>query len=203
MSSTGQERPVDGRRLRYQHRRAEILDAVLAHVADHGMIGMSFRTLARAVGVSHVTLRHHFGTKDQLVLEILTSLTTRREPIPDDIGFDDVVALIQELWQRMSAPENDSRTRLLYEAYAQAVRNPDEYRTFLDRITTRWIDSIARHALRTGCPSGEARDFATLALAQLRGLQFEHLVTDDHSRIGSAFQSFLSDIRRQQAQWAQ
>ena len=146
MSNDGSGQRVDGRRLRYQNRRGEILDAIMAHVVEHGINGMSFRTLAAAVGVSHVTLRHHFGTKDELLVEILSAIG-KRISIPDHLSADDVEALVQELWRRWTAPETDRRSRLLFEAYGLAVRNPDQYRTFLDRIVSGWIE-IGRASCR-------------------------------------------------------
>jgi AcrR family transcriptional regulator len=169
-------------------------------VVEHGINGMSFRTLAAAVGVSHVTLRHHFGTKDELLVEILGAIGKRIQ-IPDQPGADDVEALVHELWRRWTAPETDRRSRLLFEAYGLAVRNPDQYRTFLDRIVTEWIEIIRRRALQAGCPSGDADDFATLLLAQLRGLHLDLLATDDRARISSALESVVDGIRRQRARW--
>nr|WP_246540754.1 TetR/AcrR family transcriptional regulator [Mycobacterium spongiae] len=202
MSDNGDAPRVDGRRLRYQNRRGEILTAVMAHVLEHGINQLSFRKLAAAVGVSHVTLRHHFGTKDDLLVEILGSIGSRT-PIPENLGDADIEAVIQGLWQRWMQPATDQRSRLLFEAYGLAVRNPDEYRAFLDRVTTGWINMLRHHALRAGCPSDEVDDFATLLLAQVRGLQFDLLATDDRARLGSAIDSVIDGIRQQRARWAE
>ncbi|WP_219996456.1 TetR/AcrR family transcriptional regulator [Nocardioides humi] len=75
---------MDGRALRYRHRRAEILAAVLDYLLENGVHGLSFRKLGTAVGVSHVTMRHHFGTKDELLLEVMELIRTR-EPVPLDL----------------------------------------------------------------------------------------------------------------------
>ena len=201
MSNDGSGQRVDGRRLRYQNRRGEILDAVMAHVLEHGINGVSFRTLGAAVGVSHVTLRHHFGTKDELLVEIFGAIGARTQ-IPDQPGADDLEALIWQMWQRWTEPETDRRSRLLFEAYGQAVRNPDQYRAFLDRIVGGWVELIRRRALQAGCPSDEAGNFATLLLAQVRGLQFDFLATDDRARISAAFETVVDGILRQRARWA-
>ena len=68
---------IDGRSLRYQHRRGELLEAVGEYVLDNGLASLSLRRVAEAVGVSHVTLQHHFGTKEQLVGEIVEHLLER------------------------------------------------------------------------------------------------------------------------------
>ncbi|WP_414171570.1 TetR/AcrR family transcriptional regulator [Clavibacter tessellarius] len=63
--------PVDGRRLRYAHRRGELLRAATEHVLEHGLDDLTLRGLADGVGVSHATLVHHFATRDGLIAEIV------------------------------------------------------------------------------------------------------------------------------------
>lgn len=200
MSNTGKGERVDGRRLRYQHRRAEILDAVIEHVLDHGIGAMSFRTLAAGVGVSHVTLRHHFGTKDELLVEIFDEIG-KRQPIPDQLGADDIEVLVRKLWSIWTQPQGARQFRLLFEAYGQALRNPEEHRALLNNIVTRWIDVIRHLVLQAGCPPSDADDFATVLVAQLRGLQLDLLATDDHVRVNSALDSVINNIRDLRARW--
>ncbi|MCH9640254.1 MAG: TetR/AcrR family transcriptional regulator [Actinomycetia bacterium] len=200
MTNTGDGERVDGRRLRYQNRRGEILDAVIAHVLDHGIGTMSFRTLAAAVGVSHVTLHHHFGTKDELLVEIFDEIG-KRQPIPDQLSNDDIEVLVRQLWHLWTQPEGARQFRLLFEAYGQALRNPEEHRALLNNIVTRWIEVIRRLALQAGCPRCDADDFATVLVAQLRGLQLDLLATDDHDRVNSALDNVIDDIRDQRTRW--
>ncbi|WP_222842029.1 hypothetical protein [Cystobacter ferrugineus] len=54
------EEHIDGRRLRYQHRRPELLNDIADYVLEHGVGGLAMRPLAVALGVSHGTLLHHF-----------------------------------------------------------------------------------------------------------------------------------------------
>ncbi|QUR68146.1 TetR/AcrR family transcriptional regulator [Mycobacterium spongiae] len=200
-SSNGDSQRVDGRRLRYQNRRAEILDAAMAHLLENGINGMSFRALAAAVGVSHVTLRHHFGTKDELLGEIFGAIGSRLA-VPDHFDADDIESIVQKLLLRSTQPETDRRTRLVFEVYGQAVQDPVEYRAFLDRMVTGWIEIIRDHALKAGCPHHEADNFATLLFAQIRGLQFDLLATGDNERIAAAFNTVIDGLRFQHARWA-
>lgn len=200
MPSTGNGDRVDGRRLRYQHRRGEILDAVIEHVLDHGIGAMSFRTLAAAVGVSHVTLRHHFGTKDELLVEVFDEIG-KRQPIPDQLGADDIEALVRKLWSLWTQPEGARQFRLLFEAYGQALRNPEDHRALLNNFVTRWIDVIGRLVVQAGCPRSDADDFATVLVAQLRGLQLDLLATDDHARVNSALDTVINNIHDQRTRW--
>jgi AcrR family transcriptional regulator len=52
-------------------KRAEILDAALAVIDEHGYTGATVKELADAVGLSQNGLLHYFGSKDALFLEIV------------------------------------------------------------------------------------------------------------------------------------
>jgi AcrR family transcriptional regulator len=52
-------------------RRQQIIDQVLTVVDELGFESTSLRAIAEAIGVTHPVLVHHFGTKEQLFLEVL------------------------------------------------------------------------------------------------------------------------------------
>ncbi|GES31411.1 TetR family transcriptional regulator [Streptomyces angustmyceticus] len=60
-------RPCDPRR------RTEILDAVIAHLAETGIAHLSLRPPARALGHSTRVLTHHFADKDALITAVLAA----------------------------------------------------------------------------------------------------------------------------------
>ena len=64
--------------MRRGSRRAEILDAFTAMVADRGYDGANFGDLAAGLGLSKGTIVHHFGTKEQLLAELHESYMRRR-----------------------------------------------------------------------------------------------------------------------------
>jgi len=192
---------VDGRTLRFQHRRPEILEAVMEHVLEHGLGDVSLRSLAAAVGVSHVTLRHHFGSKEELVAEIFDEIRARQE-IPADIAAEDGAALLRRLWEAWTGERGLRQFRLLFEAYGQALMAPDRYRRFLDGVVGEWLAIIEAWALSAGCPADEAPRFATLLIAQLRGLALDLLATGDRARVDAAFDDVVDDAERRRAAWA-
>lgn len=192
---------ADGRSRRYEHRRPEILDAVLEHLLEHGAADLSYRTLAAAVGVSHVTLRHHFGAKEELMAEVF-DLIRVRQPIPEGLSSGaDGVALIEQLWERWTNEEGLRYFRLLFEIYGQALREPDRFRRLLDGVVKDWVDLIGLLATDAGCPPDQAPAFATFLLAQLRGLQLDLLATGDHARVGKAHSSLISWVEAQRITW--
>ena len=52
-------------------RRLELLDAAYAYALDYGLADMSLRPLAAATGTSPRVLLYLFGSKDELIAEIL------------------------------------------------------------------------------------------------------------------------------------
>lgn len=52
-------------------RKQQIIDQVLTVIDQVGLEGTSLRAIAEAIGVTHPVLVHHFGTKEQLFLEVL------------------------------------------------------------------------------------------------------------------------------------
>ncbi|MFD7025686.1 TetR/AcrR family transcriptional regulator [Promicromonospora sukumoe] len=52
-------------------RRRQIIDQVLAVYDELGFESTSLRAIADSIGVTHPVLVHHFGTREQLFLEVL------------------------------------------------------------------------------------------------------------------------------------
>jgi AcrR family transcriptional regulator len=50
-------------------RRQQILDSVIALLAQRGVDRASLRTVGEAIGVSHSALRHYFSSRDELLVE--------------------------------------------------------------------------------------------------------------------------------------
>lgn len=194
------DRP-DGRTLRYQHRRTEILDALLEYLLDQGLDGLSFRKLAAAVGISHVTLRHHFGSKDELLLEVF-DLIRAREPVPDELPEDQSSGdILRGLWAWWTAPENLRYLRLMFEAYGVALHQPTTFQGFLKSTIPHWLEDAQRLALAAGCPAEEVDAQATLLVAQVRGLLLDLLTTGEEARVADAVELLIASIQIQEQFW--
>jgi AcrR family transcriptional regulator len=59
--------------------RTALLDALAAHVLEHGLNTASLRPLAAAAGTSDRMLIYHFGSKDGLIAAILRHLADRMQ----------------------------------------------------------------------------------------------------------------------------
>lgn len=57
--------------------KAEILAAARRLFAEHGILGVSVRDVAKEAGVTHGLVHHYFGTKEQLTAEVIKSEVAR------------------------------------------------------------------------------------------------------------------------------
>lgn len=55
-------------------RRDQLLRAVSTHVLEHGLIGLTLRPLAAAVGTSDRMLIYHFGSRDALIADVVAQI---------------------------------------------------------------------------------------------------------------------------------
>jgi AcrR family transcriptional regulator len=194
---------IDGRTLRYAGRRDELLDAVTAYVIEHGVAELSMRPLAKAVGVSHASLLHHFGSKENLLAEVIERM--RGESIPVELTaekLDNPMEILRTWWQVRMQPAQLSRFRVMLEIYVQAVLKPDQNPRFLDRFVGQWLTVLESGLRAAGCPDIEVSARATLILAQVRGLTLDLLATGDQDRVNRAFETYVDALAVTVAGWS-
>jgi AcrR family transcriptional regulator len=199
---------IDGRTLRYQHRRGELLEAAGDYVLDNGVASLSLRRVGEAVGVSHVTLQHHFGSKEQLVGEIVEHLL-ERTLIPQGVYTDgvpdpslDLATRLRALWAHLASPPGQRDIRLFTEVVAQSLFEGSDYSQAVERSINHRLDLIAATVISLGCPQEEARAFATVLLATLRGLAIDMLATGDRQRLDDAFEIAVDNAEYRAIEWA-
>ncbi|MEV3926568.1 TetR/AcrR family transcriptional regulator [Actinomadura coerulea] len=182
-------------RPRDPHRRTEILDAVLDHLAEHGMSGLSMRPIAQALGQSTRVLTHHFADKDALLAALLRRLDeVQHDQLHATEGWDDTArgigAVVRDSWDRHLAPENIARTRLVLEieGLAAAGRLGDRVPAFL----AERADFVAGALTARGLALGPARVKATFLNGAYSGLQADFLTTGDRERVEAALEELCA-----------
>jgi AcrR family transcriptional regulator len=194
---------IDGRRLRYQHRRGDLLEAIAEYVLDNGIASLTLRRVAEAVGVSHVTLRHHFGSKDELVAELVEHLLERTFTPGGDYSGINSAPPLQALWEGWTSPAGERDIRLFIEVLGQSLYEEGTgYAPAVKRSIEHRLELIEANVMSLGCPPAEARAFATLLLAMMRGLIMDLLVTGDRERLDIAFNAVVGDAMRRIEGWA-
>jgi len=189
---------VDGRRARHARRRPELLAAATDYVFEHGLADLTMRPLASELGITHRGLLHHFGSKEQLVAEILHELRSRDHERTAELGGrltatgEDPIMLT---WNRMSGEPYLKYWRAFFEVFGIALRDQQRYGHFLDGLVSEWLEIMTPLLLEAGCPPERADSLGTLLLASFRGLYMDLLVTGDRKRADSAADELAAAIR--------
>jgi AcrR family transcriptional regulator len=177
-------------------RRTELLDACYGYLLEHGLTGLSLRPLAAATGTSPRVLLYLFGSKDELLRQLLARARheqlgmmaaalaeqTNAAGTAGD-GFD---ALAESLWTFLSAPEQRPMVRLTYEAFLLSLsHDPGPWAGFAGEAAQDWLDLLVR-AQPPDTPPALAETRATRALALIRGLLLDLLACGDDVRVRTA-----------------
>lgn len=169
-------------------RRAELLDASYAYVLGHGLNGVSLRPLAAAIGSSPRVLLYLFGSKENLLREVLAR--ARSEQIAQltsafRVPGRGLEATAKHLWAWLSAAEQRAMVRLTYEAFLLSLSHePGPWAGFAAEAARDWLNLLIDAQVDVTRAKAEAR--ATRVLATIRGLLIDLLACGDDERIAAA-----------------
>ncbi len=167
-----------------EKRRRELLDALVETFAAGGIGVRSLREVAAAVGTSHRMLLHHFGSRDELLLAIVSEVERRQAA---ELGAlpDDPVEAIAAMWAILRQPRLRPFARLFFECYARAAQGEEPFAVMLPAAVDGWLEAAADHAGPTVDPA-----FARLGLAVTRGLLLDLVATGDVDGVDAAAAAF-------------
>ncbi|MFI1074338.1 TetR/AcrR family transcriptional regulator [Streptomyces puniciscabiei] len=175
-------------------RRARLVDAAVDHVAAHGIADLSLRRLGAAIGVSHRMLIHYFGSKEQLLVEIVRASERRQRELLSRLRLEpglspaDVARL---LWRQLTDPRLAGQERLFFEICGHALRGRPEAVPVLEGLVSDWLEPLVAAETGAGADLATARNRARLGLATVRGLLLDLLATGDRAGVDAAMEEFL------------
>jgi DNA-binding transcriptional regulator YbjK len=162
-------RGVDGRRMRGEQRRSDLLRATLAVIERDGVAGVSHRAVAATADVSVASITYHFPTLDDLLVAALTwaaeDLAAELHARGSELGArpaDELARLIEHGLVRRRG-----RTLALYELYLYAARRPD-----LRAVAGAWLEPLTEIARAFTADPHKAG----LLVAALDGLLMQALI---------------------------
>jgi AcrR family transcriptional regulator len=177
-----------------EKRPEELRNAIVCYLIQHGLTDLTLRPLAKAVGSSPRVLLYYFGSKEKMVIELLAEVRQRQRAIYSEVQGASFGEACQIIWKRMSAADSEPVFRLFFEAYGIALRGPHLYKAFLRSTIEDWLQLIADPLCREGYERGEARAFATIILAGLRGFMLDYCTTRDRERLDRAVGLWLANL---------
>ncbi len=158
-------------------RRQVLAEAATDYVLEHGLLDLSLRPLAKALGTSDRMLLYHFRDKPDLVATVLRVSNDRSvsaiRGMPPSAGPH---AAVLDLWTVVSAAEQARCQRLYVEAAALGVLGAEPYASIVAEANQVWLKALADHLAASGVPAERAARAARLVEAAFMGLQLDEQV---------------------------
>jgi AcrR family transcriptional regulator len=181
-------------------RRREILDAAVEIFGNKGFTGGTLQEIADQVGMTHAGILHHFGSKDQLLLEMLRHRDETDVADLEEQHIPDGIALFRHLVQ--TAFVNAHRAGIV-QAYvvlsAESVTDDHPGREYFQKRYETLREEVAS-AFRNVCAergvtAPETVDLASSSiLAVMDGLQVQWLLDPDAVDLARASQFAIEAI---------
>jgi AcrR family transcriptional regulator len=161
-----------------ESRRDALLAACTDHVLAEGLIGLSLRPLAKAVGTSDRMLIYHFGNRDGLVAAIIDESTRRSVAYLGSLPAPRTVrAGVMRLWQAYSESPLYACNLIYVQAAASGYLGDEPYRTAVRDSNDRWAAAMKDWFERCGATRRRVDRITRLVESALLGFHVD-LATD-------------------------
>lgn len=150
-------------------RRAAWTELATDYVHDHGLIGLSLRPLAAELGTSNRVLLYHFGTKDQMVADVLRTSNERSVATVASLEPSiDLRSAVHDLWSVM---EGDRCSRIYVEAAALGLFGKEPYASAVREANGVWLACLIAHLDKSGVSPAVTERAAHVIDAAFMGFQ--------------------------------
>jgi AcrR family transcriptional regulator len=181
-------------------KKPALLERIVDFLIDKPLSTLTFRGLANALDVSSFTLVYHFGTRDDLIRDIIGAIATRQRGFetvldPDTVTLDSYFAGLRQTFELTLLPRNRELQRLEFEAQMLEAVAPDHAITRMahEELGTRARDTLQALGLSRALAEVEGQ----LLLDTFYGIQVSLVITGDVKRATAAFDRALQYHREQ------
>ena len=160
------------------NRRDDLLDQVTDHVLEHGLIGLTLRPVAAAIGTSDRMLIYHFESRDALVSEVVARATERAIAVVESLpAAPSVRSAVNRLWAAYLTEPLNGCLDIYCQAAATGLIGHEPYLSDARASNERWAAALRDYFVRSGAPVRRVRRVVTLVDSALYGFHLD-LTTD-------------------------
>lgn len=171
--------------------KSVLLEKILDYLIENGIQGLSLRPLAKAIGTNARMLNYHFGSKENMIVEVLAYVQSyqmnllAQRPSPNS----DMCIELENLWQWFTSEEIFPITKLFLEVEAQSLNNIEDYRSFARKTFHLWEEFLeSRFELLD-------EDTISLIVATITGLLLVKHISPDDSKVDKSYQAFVELVK--------
>ena len=176
----GQDLPTRSpRSFEKDSKAAEMLPSIAQLFRERGAESFSLAEIAGELGTSSRMLIYHFGSRDELLGRVLNIVRRETIAILSDPPPDQVGEAIQRWWDYYSAREHLADMQLFFHLASRSFEEPESFTDFTSTAVVGWADFFARAIEGEGVEAEAADSLARLAIAAMRGIMVDYLITAD------------------------
>lgn len=174
--------------------RERLLQALFAEFGENGPSpNLSMRQIAERLSVHHTLLTYHFGSRPGLLSAVLSEARRRENLVfkstTKELGF---AQLCRAIWNFYSAEEFEGRIRAFFHLAGLAVYEREAFEDFVAGID-ELANVLEAAALRDGMSEENAKQQSLIAVAALRGLLLQRLLTSS-AEVDAAAERFIASL---------
>jgi AcrR family transcriptional regulator len=179
-------------------KREELLATAATVLARTGLVDTSLRSLAAEMGTSARMLVYYFGSKEQLILDVMNRQQRAAIPNTDDVEPPVSIAAHRqwcvEDWHACTRGKRSDNLRVLLQVFGAACGRDSPYRTYTwETLSLLTRNSQARlEALGMSTHVAETR--SRIALAAFQGFIIEYFTADDPDYVDDTFARFIDEF---------
>lgn len=162
-----------------EHHREDLLERATDYVLAHGLIGLSLRPLAAAIGTSDRMLIYHFQNRDALVSAVVARTNERAMAAVAALpGAPSIRSGVNRLWAAYGTEPLSSCLDVYCQAAATGLIGQEPYLTDARASGELWAGALRGYLIRCGAPQRRVARLVTLVDSALYGFHLD-LITDD------------------------
>jgi AcrR family transcriptional regulator len=179
-------------------KRQALLDQIVDYLVDKPLSALTFRSLAETLGVSTFTLVYHFGTRADLVREIIATIARRERGLesvldPDAPTLTGYFDGLRDSFELTLQPRNRALQRLEFEAQMVEALEPE---TSVTRNVHGELQERGRETLvALGLTDADAMIESRYLIDTFYGIQVGLIVHGDDQRATLAFDRAMDQHR--------
>jgi len=185
-------RPID------RAKREELLAVAGAILARTGVVDTSLRELASQLGTSARMLVYYFGSKEQLILEVLTRQQRAAIPETNELDLPASIAAHRqwcfEDWYECTRGERHDNLRVVLQVFGAACGVDSPYREYTWETLSLLTRNSRARLEAVGMPTDVAETRSRIALAAFQGLIIEFFTAEDQTFVDDTFRRFIDDF---------
>lgn len=159
-------------------RREDLLDQVTDHVLAEGLIGLTLRPVASAIGTSDRMLLYHFKSRDELVTAVVARTIQRAVAAVDRLRAEACVrAGVNALWRALLQSPLHQCIDVYCQAAATGLIGIEPYLSVVRESNDLWSEALERYLVRCGADATKVARVVTLVDSSLFGFHLD-LTTD-------------------------